>query len=95
MNPWLTLVTVGVRFPGCSSLKERRQRSGGIKDRVGKLPGFAVVESPDTKRHDSQTWVIAVLASDAQVLQRQIAQLEKTFLASVNGEITLWEQQHI
>jgi len=89
---WLKLVSIEFRFPGCRSLKEQRQRLGGLKDRVGKQSGFAITQHPGLDQPDRAQWSVAVLASDAQQSQRLMALLEKTVLSCVDGEIIHWEE---
>ena len=88
----LKVVEVELRLPGCRSLKEQRQRFGGLKDRVGKQLGFAVVQQAGGSQLERAKWTFAVLASDAQQLQKSLSVLEKTVLSCVDGEVLHWEE---
>lgn len=92
MTVSLRAVTVHLRLPGCRSLKEKRGRMGGLRDRLGKNPNMAVCQSHYQDRHDEAEWVFAILSSDAQQAQQLLATLEKTILETVDGEIIAWEE---
>lgn len=92
MTVTLKAVTVHLRLPGCRSLKEKRGRLGGLRDRLGKHPNIALCQSHYQDQHDSAEWVFALLSSDAQQAQQLVALLEKTILETVDGEILSWEE---
>lgn len=92
MTVVLKAVTVRLRLPGCRSLKEKRRRLGGLRDRLGKNPNIALCQSHYQDQHEVSEWVLAVLSSDAQQGQQLLAILEKTILETVDGEVVSWEE---
>src|SRR5690606_39392286 len=56
--PSMHIVVLTMRFslPGCRSLKEKRQRMGGLHERYGRQPAVAVCESGDRDRVDASEW---------------------------------------
>lgn len=92
MTVILKAVTVHLRLAGCRSLKEKRGRLGGLRDRLGKNPNIALCQSHFQNKHDEAEWVFALLASDSQQAQQLLALLEKTILETVDGEIISWDE---
>ena len=48
----IAILTLTFALPGCSSLKEKRQRMGGLHARFGNTPSVAVCESGERDRVD-------------------------------------------
>lgn len=87
------LLTLNFRLEGCDSLKERRQRLGGLRDRFGRLPQIAVLEEPiDNLKH--ACWRFLALTQtrpQAEQLLTRIEQYAATELdAVVTGQSMEW-----
>ena len=73
---------------GCRSLKERRARTAGFRDRIGRQAALAVCELAEDGALRRSDWcVIAVGAHRAQV-DRLVEQVRETALRTVDGELT-------
>ena len=57
------VMTLTFTLPGCGSLKEKRQRMGGMHERFGRNPAIAVCESGELNRHDASEWSFVVVAT--------------------------------
>lgn len=83
----ITLMTLVFTLPGCRSLKEKRQRMGGIHERYGRNPAVAVCESGARERTDASEWSFVVTgnsAQDVEALCNDIAErIERTVEARV------------
>ncbi len=84
----IRLLVVDFHFPGCRSLKEKRHRTRGIRDRFGKQPNLAVAECDYQNEHRRAQWAFLVLASDGKALDRAVSALEERLELSVDGVIS-------
>lgn len=71
---------------GCRSLKEKRARLRGLRDRLGKLPTVAIAESSYQNDHDRSEWSIVVLAQNNKLFDQTLSTLEDEF-AQVDGQV--------
>ena len=62
---------------GCDSLKEKRGRLRGLKDRFGRQPQLAVCEAAHADRLDRSEWWFVATASHPGVVERTLAQVER------------------
>jgi len=76
----IAILTLRFHLEGCASLKEKRQRLGGLRDRFGRLPQVAVCESGDPDTWQSAEWSFVVVAGTKALVDRQVAEIE-TFVA--------------
>lgn len=84
----ITILTLVFSLPGCRSLKEKRQRMGGIHERYGRNPAVAVCESGLRERVDASEWsfvVTGLTGPDVDALCSDIVdRIERTVEARVN-----------
>tara|TARA_E500000331_G_scaffold349336_1_gene392361 strand:+ start:459 stop:725 length:267 start_codon:yes stop_codon:yes gene_type:complete len=80
------MMTIEFHFSGCRSLKEKRSRLGGFRDRIGKMPSVAVMESDYQDVHDRSIWVLVVLAANTKLSQQLQANIREILLR-VDGEL--------
>ncbi|MEM1433758.1 MAG: DUF503 domain-containing protein [Pseudomonadota bacterium] len=71
----------------CRSLKEKRQRLRGLRDRFGRQPILAVVESDFADSLQKARWSFIAAASAAELVQQQLADVERYLTFSVDAEI--------
>lgn len=83
----IALLTAVIRLPGCGSLKEKRQRLGGLRDRLGRLPSIALCESAAQDVHDRSEWTFVVLATDASGIEQGVAAIDAALRECVDGEV--------
>jgi len=72
----LAVLTLVFQLPGCSSLKEKRHRLLGIKDKFGKIANVAVSEANYHDNLRRAEWHFAVLSQDKTIVEQQIAHIE-------------------
>lgn len=72
----IQLLTLNFHLPACKSLKEKRRRLGGFKDKFGRIANIAVTESNFHDQHRQAEWSVIIMARDQQIIDRIIAQLE-------------------
>ncbi|MFD1008422.1 MULTISPECIES: DUF503 domain-containing protein [Oceanisphaera] len=74
-------------LPGCGSLKEKRQRIGGMHERFGRTPSVAVCESGEHDRHDASEWSFVVVATSRREVESQCSQIEDKIQRTVEGRV--------
>ena len=83
----LTLVEIEFSLPGCRSLKEKRARLRGIRDRYGKLTNVALCESDYQNVHDRSLWSFAVVGTDAKSVDQTIDRLQESIEEVVDAVV--------
>lgn len=83
----ITIMTVTISLPGCGSLKEKRQRVGGLHERFGRSPNIAVCESGELDRHDASEWSFVVVAQTKRDIDAQCRQIEDKLERIIDGRV--------
>lgn len=73
----LAVLSLNFHLPGCSSLKEKRHRLLGLKDKFGKIANVAVSEANYHDNHQRAEWHFVVMSQDKIVVEQQLAHIEK------------------
>ncbi|WP_201617505.1 DUF503 domain-containing protein [Psychrobacter urativorans] len=81
------ILTLSFFLPGCSSLKEKRQRMGGLHARFGRNPAVAVCESGERNRHDASEWSFVVVATSKREIESLCSQIEDKVQRTVDGRV--------
>ena len=80
-------MTIDFHLGGCRSLKEKRQRLKGLRDRFGRAVNVAVCESDHQDAHQRSQWSFIACASDGSVVDQTLAELERTIQITVDAEL--------
>jgi uncharacterized protein len=81
------LLIVRISLPGCRSLKEKRQRLGGLHERFGRNAAVAVCESADQDAHERSEWSFVVVSQTARGLESICSDIERRVLSSIDGVV--------
>jgi len=81
------LLRMQLYFSGCRSLKEKRRRVKGLRARIGRAVNVAVCESDHQDAHQRSEWSVIAAAADAVVVERILADVERTVEYSVDAEL--------
>lgn len=81
------VLTFKISLPGCGSLKEKRQRMGGLHEKFGRNPSIAVCESADLNRLDASEWSFVVAANSAQKVESICSEIEDKLQRTVDGRV--------
>ncbi len=81
------ILTISFSLPGCGSLKDKRQRMGGMHERFGRSPSVAVCESGERDKHDASEWSFVVVASTRREIESQCSQIEDKIQRTVDGRM--------
>jgi hypothetical protein len=83
----ISLLSVQFHLEGCDSLKQKRQRLSGLRDRFGRLPQVAVCESGLQDSWNQAEWSF-VVAGDAKIVAKQLSDIENFCQAELDAVVT-------
>ncbi|HSH56768.1 MAG TPA: DUF503 domain-containing protein [Halomonas sp.] len=83
----LGILTLTISLPGCRSLKEKRQRMGGLHERFGRNPAIAVCESGELDRLDASEWTFVAVAPAKSQVEALLSEIEDKIQRSVDGRV--------
>lgn len=89
------ILTVTFSLPGCSSLKEKRQRVGGLHQRFGRNPAVAVCESGQRDQHDASEWTFVIAMTTKREIESLCSQIEDKLQSIIDGRIMTIEKEFI
>jgi len=75
------------RLAGCRSLKEKRQRLAGLRDRFGRTVNLAVFESDFADVLQRAQWTFVAGAADSVVVERLLAGVERDVQELIDAEV--------
>lgn len=81
------VLTLGFSLPGCRSLKEKRQRMGGLHERFGRQPSVAVIESGCRDSHGQAEWTFVLVGETHRALAALSSDIERRALNVVDAEL--------
>ena len=82
------MLTLTLHLPGCHSLKQKRQRLRGLKDRFGKLSNLAVSESNLHDQHQHAQWCFVSLCQDQASSNKLLDNIELHIATQTDAVIT-------
>ena len=87
------VLTVDFFLGGCRSLKEKRQRLKGMKDRFGRAPNVAVCESGFQDVHQRAQWSFIAASANGDVAERTLSEILQSIQLSVDAELVDVQQE--
>ncbi|MEZ5558144.1 MAG: DUF503 domain-containing protein [Pseudomonadales bacterium] len=72
---------------GCRSLKEKRQRLNGVRERFGRLHHVAVSETHYQDLLQRAEWTFVATAAARDVVERTLTDIERNLQESVDAQI--------
>lgn len=86
-------MTIDFRLGGCRSLKEKRQRLKGMRERFGKAPNVAVCESDFQDVLQRAQWSFIATAANGDVAEKSLNEILSSIELSVDAELIGVEQE--
>jgi uncharacterized protein len=83
----LGLLILRFHLEGCDSLKEKRQRLSGLRDRFGRLPQVGVCESDLQDTLDKAEYTFSCLGQTLQQVNTTLAAIEEYAATSLDAVI--------
>ena len=84
----IAVLRLRLHLEGCASLKEKRQRLGGLRDRFGRLPGIAVCESGAQDSLNDAEWSFVAAGGSRQITDRLLSGVEDFVAETVDARVT-------
>ncbi|MCB1631972.1 MAG: DUF503 domain-containing protein [Pseudomonadales bacterium] len=81
----IAVLSLRLHLEGCASLKEKRHRVSGLRERFGRLPSVAVCESGDQDALQRSEWSFVVVGGTRSLVDRQVAEIERFIAESVDA----------
>ena len=92
---FIEVVTVGFYLENCHSLKQKRQALSGLRDKYGKIPTVAVVETDYQEQHQQSQWQFVFCGMDQKLIDKGVAQLERTVSLELDARVVQFEREKI
>jgi uncharacterized protein YlxP (DUF503 family) len=83
----VAVLSVDFYLSGCRSLKDKRHRLQGIRDRFGRSTNLAVTESDHQGSLQRAQWSFVAAASSADVVEQTLDEIEHNLQMSVDAQI--------
>jgi len=84
----LCVLTLQFHLEGCDSLKDKRQRLSGLRDRFGRQTYVGVCESDFADELSRAEWTFVVIASSPQRIDQAINDIDEFAATQVDAVIT-------
>ena len=88
-------LTLDICLPACRSLKEKRSRLRGLRDKFGRNAAVALSETDFHNRHDYAQWSLVAIGSDGGQVQAQLHRIETYIQEYIDGYITKAKMEHL
>ncbi|MGE0625630.1 MAG: DUF503 domain-containing protein [Pseudomonadales bacterium] len=89
------LLIVDFRLGGCRSLKEKRQRLKGLRERFGKATNVAVCESAFQDALQRAQWSFVATSANGDVAERALSEILQSIQLSVDAELIGVQQESL
>lgn len=83
----IAFLCIDFHLAGCRSLKDKRQRLSGLRDRFGRNPNLAVFESDLADDHARAQWTFVAAAASARVVEQLLTGIERDIETLVDAEV--------
>ena len=89
----IALLSLTFHLPGCLSLKEKRSRLRGLKDRFGKNTNLAVSETRHHDKHQSAEWIFVALVQERPLAEKLFSSIEDYANTQLDAIVTKVERE--
>lgn len=87
------VLTMEFHLDGCRSLKEKRQRLSGLRERLGRSPNVAVCEHDYQDSHQRAAWSFVAVAADHKTVERTLVKIERDIQESTDAVVVGVERE--
>ena len=70
------ILSLEFHLPGCRSLKEKRRRLSGLRDRFGRNVQVAVCEEENSGQHQRAQWYFVCVANNRRLVEQTLTEIE-------------------
>ncbi len=82
-------------LPGCRSLKEKRQRLGGLREHYGRQVNVAVCETNFQDVHDRAEWTFVAVGLTARLIDQTLVDIEQRIIETVDATISGMQRETV
>lgn len=82
------LLELEFHLPGCTSLKEKRGRLAGVRDRFGRLSNVAVCESEFADVLQRAQWSFVATGREVRLVNQTLDGIERDIVLHIDAVIT-------
>jgi|TARA_Y100000310_G_scaffold344463_1_gene457364 hypothetical protein len=91
----IDLMTVEFHLRGCLSLKDKRSRLRGMRDRIGRQRSVAVAETDHQDTLHRSEWAFLVIAQNQQLVDKILMEIEKDLTSQVDASIVAMNREKL
>ena len=84
----IVMMVADFHLSGCSSLKEKRHRLSGIRDRFGKQSNVAICESAYHDLHKQAQWSFVAIGVSPKRVDQSLSTIENFLVNYIDATIT-------
>ncbi len=88
-------LTIEFQLPACHSLKDKRRRLGGLREKFGSKPNIAVTESAWHDIHDRARWTFVIVGENQRVIESLQEQIQTYASQSVDALVTHSSREYL
>ncbi len=88
-------LTIEFQLPACHSLKDKRRRLGGLREKFGSRPNIAVSESGWHDVHDRARWTFVIVGENQRVIESQQELIQTYVSQSVDALVTHSSREYL
>lgn len=92
---YIELRKIEFYLPGCNSLKEKRARLAGIRDKFGRKSNVALVEYSFQDHHSQAAWAFVAIGQTKSMVDRNLNSIETWIDSSIDAYISNVEREPI
>jgi len=83
----ISLLVLEFHLEGCRSLKEKRRRLAGMRERFGKQPNIALCESGFHDEHKRSQWSFVAVSVDSRGVNQTVSLIEEDICNIVDAVV--------
>lgn len=91
----IDLMIVEFHLQGCTSLKDKRSRLRGMRDRIGRQRSVAVAEIDYQNMLVRSEWAFLVMAQNQQLVDKILMNIEKDLTSQVDASIVAMHREKL
>ncbi len=88
-------LTIEFQLPACHSLKDKRRRLGGLREKFGSKPNVAVTESGWHDIHHRARWTFVIVGENPRVIESLHEQIQTYASQSVDALVTHSSREYL
>jgi uncharacterized protein YlxP (DUF503 family) len=88
-------IAIEFQLPACHSLKDKRRRLGGLREKFGSKPNIAVTESGWHDIHDRARWTFVIVGENQRIIESLGESIHTYVNQSVDALVTHSSREYL